>query len=144
MSYTSEENVPPRLLVAFNHQEIVREDWTLLSPSPIHDWVLTDPVCCSPTAAVSFWAQDPCHGQSDLPPCLPALAISPPLPWCSLSPGEYCINVFFRTWLSAITYSLNILTFCTPWINMSKSNKKWVCVCIPFFLLSKMLSLNMA
>lgn len=44
-----------------------------------------------------------------LSPCRPVLAFFPPLPWCSLRPGEYGINVLFRTWLLAITYSLKIL-----------------------------------
>jgi len=43
MSYTSEQNVSPSLLVAINYQSILREGWILSSPSCIHGQMSKSP-----------------------------------------------------------------------------------------------------
>lgn len=86
----------PHPSAAMSCQYLLGQCWGPLSPSFIHNWKLTGPVFCRPTATtVDLWMQQPYHVQKTTSQgaCLyrPPLTFPlPPLLWCSLPWEKWC------------------------------------------------------
>lgn len=86
----------PHPSAAMNSQYLLGQCWGPLSPSFIHNWKLTGPVFCRPTATtVDLWMWQPYHVQKTTShgACLyrPPLTFPlPPLLWCSLPWEKWC------------------------------------------------------